>query len=775
MQQRVTTQYGPGTVVEEQTVRGVTSYKVDGSEFSVWLTAAQIPEFGQLEWDTQKTPVDYENSVTLPYNPQPQHFVHDGYSTIQPGQSINPEKRTSPADSVTFEPGSVQDRFPRNFASSHTAATSMDELSPEMQSTVNFAHEHAYNWALSQVNDSDVAEDYAAWFARYTMQIEEMPEYGHDSMWSDYVEENGGEDPRYASNRTAAEVDMTYDSTSIDEDFPGGTNTPASDDLDDIQARLGDKYITVPQHIDHNSLQARLDDDPYRVLSELRIAWFEDREVPSAGIVQQADLEAADSSIRTAAWADVRAKATRLRREGAVDMVAANPTAIVARVTGDHGIYDTIVLRGSALTGSSAVSEWSCTCPWGDWAFDRSTFVGRLCSHAYATLQELRSMNMRKEKPRNYSPKASVQNALRSVPDFPSMSDDEVIALYDSFPEHVEDDDEVERFEEVEAEMVRRDLWGSDHSAARYEEPNGELSTKPGTLTPDMHYIPETHERRRIDVTAAAGGSWYEDGDGWKLDGNEDLFARITTDSYNSLVYQIVETAEGYPVISDNLYGADLESVKAMAEESLAFAIKTPGMVPGLEHISSIHTADSYDSQRYICPFCGERGLTLDGASGEGECDDCGESIDNNTQDELREQGWQYSPGDGYIRTSFLSEPFAGSGADSRESFPSSEEHLRGEQYDDVEGPGNNPAMQNADDVVIGNREAALEDTSSRDWLMGNSGGTNEFADAAEAFLRTAGRQFSLAEQQELIDEGAVDGIPFDQSGLDLRGTHYMP
>ena len=61
-------------------------------------------------------------------------------------------------------------------------------------------------------------------------------------------------------------------------------------------------------------------------------------------------------------------------------------------------------------------------------------------------------------------------------------------------------------------------------------------------------------------------------------------------------------------------------------------------------------------------------------------------------------------------------------------------------------------------------------------WLMGNdggsSGGNDDIAAAAEAHLRTAGRSFTLAEQQALIDED--DGQIYDPSQLRLDGTHYL-
>src|SRR5690606_13139774 len=97
------------------------------------------------------------------------------------------------------------------------------------------------------------------------------------------------------------------------------------------------------------------------------------------------------------AWKDVRAKAVRLRHSGQVMTRAANPDIIASQVTGDHGTYEVMVIRSNIFQGSSAVDSWSCECPWGQWAFKREhTFVGRMCSHAYATLLELQALGKAK-------------------------------------------------------------------------------------------------------------------------------------------------------------------------------------------------------------------------------------------------------------------------------------------------------------------------------------------------------------------------------------------
>lgn len=63
---------------------------------------------------------------------------------------------------------------------------------------------------------------------------------------------------------------------------------------------------------------------------------------------------------------------------------------------------------------------------------------------------------------------------------------------------------------------------------------------------------------------------------------------------------------------------------------------------------------------------------------------------------------------------------------------------------------------------------------------LANSGGGGSFGDddivgQARRFLaKTAGRVYSLAEQQELVDESHPNGARNKPNEDDLRGTHYV-
>ena len=96
----VHTQYGPGEIVASDTVRGRMQYKVAGPGFEIWVDETKVPP-QHLGW----APVDHDNSVDLPYNPDPQYpaIPGDVESTIQPIHEIDAEERLSPADSITFE------------------------------------------------------------------------------------------------------------------------------------------------------------------------------------------------------------------------------------------------------------------------------------------------------------------------------------------------------------------------------------------------------------------------------------------------------------------------------------------------------------------------------------------------------------------------------------------------------------------------------------------------------------------------------------------------
>lgn len=963
-QQQVTTEFGPGVIVATQKSRGQTSYKVEGingAEFSLWLTAAQIPEFGGfplMDNGYHPNQVNYENSTTLPYNPRPQFFPHNGESTIQPNQHLDTQKRLTPADSVTFEDRERVNRFPNNFARSSSVheALSFEGLPPlRSGDTVQY------------VEDGRITQDYGT--------VVEYPVTNPDGNGVDrgfaFVRFDDGEEIVDIDNLVVAgrhtadrdphpQVDLHYESPVIDEEYPGGTNTPeghdygdwndpgttasryadntgdpmmtfqdfgsgtagagglvtdsmnapmtdetVGDPLSQVQARLGDKYIDIPR--DHDfSLQAQLDMDPYQVMADIKasnreLAWTQyGQEDPT--ILAQVDLEATDPQLRQAAWADVRAKATRLRRSGNVQTDAINPVAIVATVTGDHGIYEVAVIRGSQYQGSSHVSEWSCSCPWGDWAFERqNTYVGRLCSHAYAALQELRAATMRKDKPSQWkSQYASVVTAAdvsREIPrsELKNMSDSELADILDQcFRENPSlDIFDTSRFDQVTENFkralsvldkrrgytipsdVERDpakavQWArtASRTAASGEDMVGkQVVTDDGDIITVTRYDadtdsvygentdPDDYFGKGSEIGPFGKGEWREASTAartaaapsWSLwpdwQWTETADGRYAAEIHvwgelgpsgnagtGAIDWSIIDTSTFLTAeTSDRDYSSAAEA-QADAQAALAkYGSVTSARHPRPDGRLSTEPGTLEPDLYFVPPSEGHEKRHVDvevgtpypqptvasvnlqsnafdrymdyseGAVGAQEWADYCEYRemvgDPITDAEIQELG------PGIAREAFIDDPLVGSGTEQPESYGTSEEYVERHerphhdenwvapdgrtiahvQADVAEQIGVNPDGTdqpnevrvddpNEDIIAKFQREAGAYLNAPDE---GPATGMDDFAGAAEAFLRTAGRQFTDEEQRALMNEAAVDG-PIDQSELDLKGTHYL-
>lgn len=98
---------------------------------------------------------------------------------------------------------------------------------------------------------------------------------------------------------------------------------------------------------------------------------------------------------KVSAWADVREKATRIRRDGQVRVIAYTGNSITAEVKGDHNIYTTTITR---VPGTKQTALWHCTCPWNTYAWARSgrwkPLEGRMCAHALALVYEAQTQEM---------------------------------------------------------------------------------------------------------------------------------------------------------------------------------------------------------------------------------------------------------------------------------------------------------------------------------------------------------------------------------------------
>ena len=73
---------------------------------------------------------------------------------------------------------------------------------------------------------------------------------------------------------------------------------------------------------------------------------------------------------------------------------------------------------------------------------------------------------------------------------------------------------------------------------------------------------------------------------------------------------------------------------------------------------------------------------------------------------------------------------------------------------------------------IVRQFQANMGNTALGAGAGGGGGRFDDFSSAAQGFLRTAGRNYSMAEQSELIREGDKGGAR-NLGSLDLTGTHY--
>lgn len=170
---------------------------------------------------------------------------------------------------------------------------------------------------------------------------------------------------------------------------PDGQTVTSS--LYERPAGLSDKYIRVEAHTDHYSNPVQqFRDDPIGFINKQAYIYAGSADIRLAEYVE---LVESDLGVRTAAWKDVRAKALRLRREGRVHVKDISPTQIYASVDGDSDTYDTMIVKSA---NNQSIDSWTCNCGWGSTVGQRKiSYVGRLCSHGYASYLEMESQAMK--------------------------------------------------------------------------------------------------------------------------------------------------------------------------------------------------------------------------------------------------------------------------------------------------------------------------------------------------------------------------------------------
>lgn len=298
--------------------------------------------------------------------------------------------------------------------------------------------------------------------------------------YESYGQHGGGEEDKYSGGRHETYVE-------------GNLHRPAG---------LSDRYAFYEVEAARTPM-AEFAADPTGFISRTAHVWI-DGDESLERFAAYTDLIDADPQMREAAWADVRAKAQRLRHEGAIDVADAGPNRMYATVQGDNGVYDVMIYKAGNFGGNQSVLDWACSCDWGRWAFKRKfSYVGRLCSHAYATYLHMQSDHVKKHpigksaasvedyksylKDNNQAPEAaSVASYLNTQGN--DATDADVAKLYD----YVSDNPE---------QTPERDFkipYGNDPETA-YKTADL-LRTKPQSLTPSLHEVPAGEGQQWMDL-----------------------------------------------------------------------------------------------------------------------------------------------------------------------------------------------------------------------------------------------------------------------------------
>lgn len=332
--------------------------------------------------------------------------------------------------------------------------------------------------------------------------------------------------------------------------------------VEQIANRLGPKFVKLKEStVDRDSDYGRLLSDPERYAYEFasNLPPVDSSNQKMANLLTLLD---SDSQIREAAWIDVQAKAKRLRSTGKVSVKEITPRAIHASVVGDHGTYDSIVVRGGAVLGAGSITEWACACEWGRWAFiRRDRFAGRLCSHglaAYTELQRMSRLELNKDLKKNKKRRNPALLPYRNS----SVNEEESspISLLEAFYEWADDWANPYELEEfiAEKDINRQNAMLIDQQIMKLEEYSesggtdflGFIQDITGPAPDGDNYIPETHYVAREDVTEDSR-SFVDDegeldfGDDYDVEEDGRRVARSETDFDTGFFSQVFTDAQG--------------------------------------------------------------------------------------------------------------------------------------------------------------------------------------------------------------------------------------
>lgn len=289
-------------------------------------------------------------------------------------------------------------------------------------------------------------------------------------------------------------------------------------DVERIAEKLGPKFVKLKaDRIDRDSNLGRMTSDPERYAREFR-ASLPPLDMSNQKMADMFYLMDSDSMVKQAAWVDVQKKAVRLRTSGNITIQELTPRAIHAVVVGDNGTYDTVVVRGGAVVGSGSISEWACECEWGRWAFVRKhTFVGRLCSHAYASYMELQAKTKADFSREIDKGKKVKKNQPALLPFRNSSTETETIGLLESFyvwaddwanPIQLEEFISEQNLDRRSAEELDRKInqlfeyinMGGDDAGSFVKSLDGAKSQEASLNVEEQNYYPETHFVDEVDV-----------------------------------------------------------------------------------------------------------------------------------------------------------------------------------------------------------------------------------------------------------------------------------
>jgi hypothetical protein len=529
-------------------------------------------------------------------------------------------------------------------------------------------------------------------------------------------------------------------------------------------------------------------------------------------------MAATDAELRfhfTAAWADVRAKAKRIRSEGKVRVTLATDGMVIGEVQGDHHTYESGIQR---LPGQRlSVSGWSCGCKWGAYhwgaADDFSRFAGRMCSHALALQFEAQSRGMfgntveiDKSKPdwvpprvvvkydiddgKNRMVRSSAKEAysletpvetFRAWAFLHGESEESVYVLLKSagmgeqlglFPEPGHQ--EVKKDEPVWYHGTRHELQPGQHiepgrqSNQGYGQPAKHVyfSSRPeiAALFADSGYGPEHDQdaRPRVYRVKTTGP--------WEKDENEDW----QTGSHQSRHPVVVEGEEPW---SDRW-------TKFISQG----AVNSPWGEPTVETPPKPYGATSppnpYESPASAGP------LTAPDPDSWSQMDPSGMSVTTTMHDQpeaalpttdgeredLGDNGQDLEPDNLSMQTMGQTVSVEQALAMSKEIMLTAErERIELAEREANQMGGNDEALDvtapgNEDDDIVSQFQASAAAKSLMSDGGGSAGGYSDGDIAAQAKL--ALKQFSPAEQQALINEG-MDVRASNLDRLDIAGTHY--